>query len=270
MKTQQVVRLVGYYEYMRALSIFDALAKRLSPAELKVLDEILQDRDEFSIFTNISRRVETAPGPLTEPPLAAGDQFQRRGLAWMMALSRVELGAMVAGFTDHPNPFTVLPPTAYEMPQFKEMMLDGLRTHYLALQNDPVTGYYWTMRAGRPGTLEINEMQAIAYSRRVLLAIEFAEAVQQLGQHELTPPQQAQVALWRKDLEQLLDVILRRALLLGVFDSEGVVQNTRTQAVDQNNYCLCPRARNLLPGFAPSRGPARPDNRTTTQQISIK
>ncbi len=269
-KTQQVGRLVGYYEYMRALSILDALANRLSPEELKVLEDIVQERDEFSVYTNISRRLERGAGPLSEPAIP-GDDFNRRGLGWMMALARVELGAMVAGFTDRPKPFAVLPPTRYEYAPFQEMMLDGLRTHYHALQNDPVTGYYWSLRAGRPATLEINEMQAIAYSRRVAIALEFAEAIQQMGQHDMTPAQQAQVAAWKKDLEELLQVILKKGLRLGIAHSEGTVQSSNSRAVEESKSdCFCPRLGSRINGLAKQGKVTFSQQPVNTQSSSTK
>ena len=85
--------------------MFDRLLEIASLEEYKVLDEIVQGRDECTIYTNLSRHLEKEPSTLSEVAQRPDDDFARRGLAWIMALARVALGAMAAGFTEKPYQF---------------------------------------------------------------------------------------------------------------------------------------------------------------------
>jgi hypothetical protein len=92
-----VNRMVGYLEYGRALYLLDQLAKNCSARELEVIDEIIRSRDEHAVFVNRSRILERESSALSEQPQGTDDEFERRGLAWLTALARVELGALAAG-----------------------------------------------------------------------------------------------------------------------------------------------------------------------------
>src|SRR5687768_11275227 len=154
--------------------MLDGLVRRASPEELKVIDELVAKRPEYTVYTNLSRKWENQPSSLSEKTVSPGDSFARQGLPWMMALARVELGALAAGFTDRARPFAALPPTAYESAAFRTLMLDSLRSHYHALRQDPVAQQYFAHRLDivqvrdmRQGKSGVNEQQAIAYARRV-------------------------------------------------------------------------------------------------------
>src|SRR5262245_48692120 len=102
---QLVNRVVGYLEYSQALTNFDRLLEVATPSELSAMQSLIEDHPEFTIYTNLSQRFETGPTMLSERPEHTGDDFAHRGLDWMMALARVELGAMAAGFTTSTDPF---------------------------------------------------------------------------------------------------------------------------------------------------------------------
>jgi hypothetical protein len=229
-KTEVVTRMVGYLEYGRALALLDGLVRRATPEELKVIDEFIASRPEYTVYTNLSRKWENQPSSLSEAA-TPGDSFARQGLPWVMALARVELGALVAGFTERARPFAVLPPTAYEYQAFRSMMLDSLRSHYHALRQDPVAQAYFAYRLDhsktsdvRQGKSGVNEQQAIAYARRVAITREFLSAVRELGASDLSPSQQVELAQWEAQLNELLSTILVKVLGLG-YASEVVVQS---------------------------------------------
>ncbi len=189
--------------------------------ELQVIEQIVKEKDELALYTNLSRRVEPAATTLTET-FVEGESFEQRGLAWLTALARVELGAMLAGFTEREHPFATVPPTPYDLAQYKEIMLDSLRTHYNALRNDPVAQFYWsyrdklvTIQDRVRGRREINEPQAVAYASRVSLTASFIEAIRDLGRFELAPVQVAQLASWDKELDTLGETIYKKVLGLG-------------------------------------------------------
>jgi hypothetical protein len=236
---------VGWFEYTRALALFDPLLNSVDADELRVIEEIVKERDEFAIFTNLSRRLETAPTSLSETGAGADE---RRGLGWIMALARVELGAMAAGFTEHPRPFEMIPPSQYESPAYLELLLDGVRIHMHALRNDPVAQYYTSMRGrsvtvreavygpsgqGAPATMLANEQRALAYSRRIVVADEFIQAAAKFGSGTLSPPQQAELASYREPLRNLEDVLLYKVLGIGSSRSSSTQTLTRLKA--------CPR-----------------------------
>jgi hypothetical protein len=226
----------------------------VSEDELRVIEEIIAERDEYAVYTNLSRRLERAPTSLSETDVSGA--VERRGLAWMMALARVELGALAAGFTDHPEPFAMIPPSRYEAAPYLELLLDGARTHTLALANDPVAQYYGSMRgrsvtvqeavygpgnAGRsPELAAANEQRAIAYARRVALADEFVKAARKYGA-QLSPAQQAELASYREPLRGLEDVLLYKVLGLGADQSSFATTTSSRSESGPTAFSACPR-----------------------------
>ena len=96
-----IYRLVGYLEYAKALENFDKLAAMAKYEEMNAIDEIIKSEPEFTIYTNLSRALEQGRSSLGEKPNGPSDDFARKGFRWITALARVELGAMLAGFTEH-------------------------------------------------------------------------------------------------------------------------------------------------------------------------
>src|SRR5437773_1672294 len=90
-------RLVGYLEYSRALSLLDPLVTGATTDELRMMDQIVTSREEFTVYTNLSRRIPKKGASSLDEPAGAAAKYGQRGLAWVMGLARVELGAMVAG-----------------------------------------------------------------------------------------------------------------------------------------------------------------------------
>lgn len=241
---------MGYYEYRHALGLLDPLLNMVSTEELEVIEELIKSRDEFAIYTNRSHSLEQGKSLLSEP-VVPGDSLERRGLGWVMALARVELGAMVAGFTSHDKPFAALPPSRYETPQFENLLLDSARAHYAALRNDPVAKQYAAQRirvgttptrmAARSSVSPREEQRAIAYGRRVAITREFVSAVKDLGSRQLTPQQTAELTAWEKQLVRLQSTILFKVLGLGEYIASGQSQHSTTMTFDQQRFRACPR-----------------------------
>jgi hypothetical protein len=70
----------------------------------------------------------------------------------------------------------------------------------------------------------------------VLVAREFVEAVEELGERELTPAQKEELRTWRGELYELQSTILYKVLHLGEF----VTSSTRTRRRDINSFDACP------------------------------
>lgn len=96
-------KLVGYQEYQMALFHFETLLAATNEAEHKALDEMIADDPRFAVHSYISRQYDNLDPKSTlklavartEDPRAKG-QYERRGIAWAVALARLEIGAMDA------------------------------------------------------------------------------------------------------------------------------------------------------------------------------
>ena len=221
------------------------------------MNSIVASQDSFVVYTNLSRVVqdEQTRSSLTE---ASGDvnTFSQRGLAWVTALARVELSAMLAGFTETVEAFAQFPPTRLDLPAYKEMLLDGARTHYLAMRKDPVAQLYWQFRNRQttggdrsgesplavarmdPGS-PLYEPRAIAYARRAVLAQQFAMAYRWVSGNELTTVQHRELSQWETELATLQDTIVRKVLVLG--SSEGSMSGTSSSTTEIASWsATCP------------------------------
>ncbi len=187
-------RIVGFYEYTSALQKFEQLVRTATPEELHVIDKIIAKRDETAIPTNLSAKIPHPPNVLDEVSNDPNDSFVRQGLAWMMGLARTEVAAVTAGFTPQKDPFRFVGATEFELDAYREMLLDGLRSHYWALSND---SDWPRVRKGRA------EIQRImVYGRRVVLMREMLRAAQMLSQNA-APEQVQELAAWDKNLEHI-------------------------------------------------------------------
>ena len=193
-------RVVGFLEYGVALRYFDALLQQLTPEELKAVDAIVGDRPEFAVHTNIAKRVQAAPSslvPVSASTSSEQSKTERRGLAWVMALARVEVGGVLATFTGHPSPFEAVGPSKYEMSAYQQLLLDGAQTHYWALANDP--------EARRVAKI-VPDTQTLAYIRRLNVAQHFLVAAIQSQSNNLNPLQIAEAMKQKQQLEGLRGV----------------------------------------------------------------
>lgn len=188
-----IYRVVGFIEYGNAMALLDGFVRAASDKELRIADGIVKDRPEFTVYTNLARRIEKA-SRLSEQPKSPRDNFARYGLEWVMALARIELGAMFAGFTSHPRPFHLVAPatlsnerkrTVYGAAAFAEMLLDGLRTHYWALEQDPAVANY--IGGGVPPS------HLVTYARRATVARHFVTAAKELLGNRLDGAQLAEI-----------------------------------------------------------------------------
>jgi hypothetical protein len=259
LKTDEMRRLVGHLEYSRALSLLEPLVSKATAEELTIMDQIVASRDEFTVYTNISRRIPKQAESALDERAADSASFAKRGLAWVMGLARVELGAMVAGFTGVREPFATLPPTRFELPAYAELLGDGARTHFWSLGNDSIARSYASYRdkplaaAQREhGREEVDDTQAIAYGRRAALAREFIRASQALSRGQLTPAQATELAAWEKELDVLIETIAFKVLGLGessytVVGTSNQVRNIKAgERMDNCPFLRCDRTKGLV------------------------
>ncbi len=200
-----VARVVGFLEYGKALENLDRLVSLCNEQELQAIDEIISDHDEFTVFTNLSGQMNLNPGNLNPQQAAVGTSAtqsgnERRGLAWVIALARVEFGAIVEGFTRHRAPFAYIRPGTIDFTQSLELLLDGVATHYAALDKDR----RFKRATGGSGGI----MSTLAYSRRVRIVREMLKTAMQQGRQLYSPEQQRYLKSVSRDLDEAQVVLI--------------------------------------------------------------
>ena len=161
-----VQRLVGYFEYSQALNYLDRLVAMCDTYELAAVEEIVRSEPEFAIYTVSA---EQAPSPKKSTTAVAEESGRKRhGLKWITALARVELGAMYAGFTESPRPFSHASSPGYDAAECKTLLAEGARIHFWSLTRDPV--FFALTKRFRANSM------TLAYLRRLNVATAFALA----------------------------------------------------------------------------------------------
>jgi hypothetical protein len=219
---QLIYRIVGFLEYGMALHNLDEFVRRASTEELEIADAIVRRRPQFDVRINLSRHL-AGQSLLTGPAQPGAGGSIRRGLAWVLALGRVELGAMLAGFSSVAKPFHVTAPTPYEVEAYREILTDGLRVHYWSLKNDPAVANY-----GRTG---VPEQHIITYGRRVGVARRFLEASREFSRRRLSPGQQAELNTWEREFRRF------ELVLLYCLSQKIGVSGQTTEITDQIWHC---------------------------------
>ena len=188
---------VGFVEYEMSLRYFNALLQRTTEQERQMIDELIVEQKSFRLTTNLSKGLSTAQSQLGKGNQYLGQQVQHHGLAWTVALARLEVGAILATFTTASNPFARTRPSSYEMPAYRALLVDAARTHYWSLKNDPSLASMLN---------EVPRSQTfLAYAQRADLAKSLVRAVTKTGVGYLTPDQFRELATWNKDLTKMFD-----------------------------------------------------------------
>ena len=134
-------RLVGTYEYDRALKLLTQLVAKSTKEEIKVYDKVLGERAEFNFLNGIGLEFDQRPDLAKANNLDRkkfNDKFKKGGLAWMMALAKVELGATFSMWGDAQFPFESLFVTEFDVEQFKAILVDDVVAHLRHLRDDPL------------------------------------------------------------------------------------------------------------------------------------
>ncbi len=195
-----IYQLVGFTEYAQALQQLDSLIKTCTHDEREAIDSLIAQQQELQVEINQSRNVERQSS-LSEKARGEKDDFKRYGLKWVTALARAEVAAMLVGFADQHDAFTRFA-ADYDRDAYKEMLMDGMRTHYWSLAKDADLE---DVLAGRTSA-----NRTLAYYRRLLVAKALLNATAQLKHEELTPAQRAELQVWKLKLNQLQSLIAKR------------------------------------------------------------
>ena len=222
----RIYRIVGFLEYSKALEFLDQLAALATPEELAAIDEIVKSEPEYTVYVNLSRQAEMGRSTLIEQPAGPDDDYARRGFRWVTALARVELGAMLAGFTNQQLPFATVAGKGYDLAEYRELLLDGAKMHFWALTKDP--GFAAIMRQFNPtGT-------TLAYLRRLNVASAFVFALAASSGQEFNPVQRQEVVTYAQKLDDSrVDIRLSIENYL-----KQVMANTKTNITGKNTVLL--------------------------------
>ena len=233
---KQVRRIVGFLEYGMALGYFQQLLQKTTSEQQAELEEFVGDHESFRLFTHLARRVQpaqttlasyptddTKPGKRREGTLRTSsasssltEQTERTGLSWAMALARIELASILAAFTEMPDPFVNVRPTEFELPAYKELLLDGVATHYWTLARDPAVKRVTKISPSNPAVL--------AYTRRLSLSRKMLRGLAKAAVGDFMPVQYRELSTWNRDLDRL-----HLGLLMAIEDYLATITRQSTE-----------------------------------------
>jgi hypothetical protein len=275
-----LAQLVGFVEYAMALAHFERLVELATPAELRTFDDLVGQDDRFVVHSHLSAKFDGLDAasslrlPRQIPDPRAAHANERRGLAWLMALARVELGAMRASQSVQPgNPYVGVdspqrfrpseifgdpyssfdrwPPTAFDRAAFVEIVFDGGRQHYYESRTE-----YQISMAAVPELLSPQaRIRLLQLERKLHIGIELLEAFRNYSAGTLTAAQQMELNRWLSRLATQ-DVQIRMLLyppppIVGEF---GVQRQPGTAAQpDQRHDAAEPRVADPGKGVRPQR-----------------
>ena len=116
---RRVYLFVGFVEYGNALANFSELLQTATDEELDAMNRIVGEREEFAVYTNLAAG-ERAEVPVRCPSGRARLAKPQQGFDWVIALARTEFGAMLAGFSDLPSPFSAVPLHPYDANAYRQ------------------------------------------------------------------------------------------------------------------------------------------------------
>lgn len=224
-----VYRVVGSLEYVSALRNLDAFLKDATQDELKAADEIVRSRPQFAVYSQLAERFRPGNGPGSAELKTQSRSPERRGLIWVVALARLEAGAIIGTFTTIPAPFEVVGPTQYEMPAYKELLMDGAQMHFWGLAND---AHLPDVTKSIPGT------EMLAYLRRLNLARKMLSAAVRSNAKELAPQEWVQVVEEDQKLLELRDGF-EATITAYVISLNRVSQSSSTSTSNRNSVGAC-------------------------------
>lgn len=120
-----------------------------TPDEIAVYDELISVRPEFYFHVGLSKRFWGNRVGWDAADIKFGEQTAvssepetekntaRTGIAWLMALARIELSGSLSAYTNEKNPFFYLQPTQFDVRQYEVLLFDDAMSHLLSLKHDP-------------------------------------------------------------------------------------------------------------------------------------
>jgi hypothetical protein len=213
----------------------DAFLKNATQDELKAADDIVRSRPQFAVYSQLAEKFRPGNSPALSQATGLANlnkqprSPERRGLMWVVALARLEAGAVIGTFTTIPAPFEVVGPTEYEMPAYKELLMDGAQMHFWGLAND---AHLPDVTKSIPGT------EMLAYLRRLNLARKMLSAAVRSNAKELAPQEWVQVVEQDQKLLELRDGF-EATITAYVISLNRVNQSSSTSTSNRNSVGAC-------------------------------
>ena len=132
-------RFVGSYEYYNAMLSFSKLLEISTPDEIEVYTIILNDRPEFTYFNGHNTAFPSKPDLAKADPFERKkyfDDFQKKGLAAMVALARVELAATMSMYGESEKPFSDIVTNQFGWEEYIEVLADDVVAHMKSLAKE--------------------------------------------------------------------------------------------------------------------------------------
>ena len=101
---------------------------------------------------------------------------------------------MRAAFSGHRDPFSVMPATEFDSDEYNEVLLDGMRTHFWAFQNDPT----WPLEMAS----KVPSSRSLAYLRRLALLAHFVHAVAERMGDQFDIAQATEITSWQSQIRK--------------------------------------------------------------------
>ncbi len=177
---------------MQALNNLDRLTQMMTDDERESLDEYIRQNDLFAVNVNLANDLQLSNNAAVEPVSAAEKKL---GLPWMTALARLELGAMLSAYTQAPRPFEVVSPTSDDIDAYRYLLLEAIRSHYLAMKRDPEIDDLF-----QPDNL----VKVLSYSRRLNMVQSMLQTLGRSG-WQWTTPEIQELTNWKTRLDDFND-----------------------------------------------------------------
>ena len=219
-------RIVGSYEYGKALTHLGDLVESSTPEQIGVYDKLIQSRPEYSFHSGVvmklglDAKLSSSTSPNGD---LAGTQYLKHSLAWMMALARVELGATMSMYAKTDDPFgdaVRVGGQEFGAEEFLRILLDDLAAHLKSAQIDP------DYQRGL-GLKEKVDETSLADLRRTQLIGDMLEKVQSSGDTKIIAQTEPYAKMTENAVGQLLLKIAAATTRVSV--STGVSTSTSTE-----------------------------------------
>jgi len=187
-------RFVGSWEYAQSLDNFNRLVEISTPEEIKTYDEFLASRPEFTYFQGVNTAFNRPPDLTKADPnerARFNDRFQKGGLAWMVSLAQIELGATMSMYGKMKKPFSVIVVSKFGNEEYLELLTDDLVSHLKSLAKEP------RFKEVLDGNRRVDTW-TLAYLRRLKLVKDLMVTISEVAEEETVN----EMRPWFKELKE--------------------------------------------------------------------
>ena len=196
-------RLVGSYEYGNSIGAFAQLLKISTPEEIEAYNNILNERPEFTYFNGVNNAFDERPNLAKADDIERTkfyDAFQKKGLSWMIALARIELGSTMSMYGTSATPFEDVFKSNFDIEATMMVLANDVASHMKSLAMED--GFKKVVKRGRD-----IDTWTLAYLRRLKLIRDMLGTLEKHGNNAL----RAEIKPYSKELakyeKRLLDEI---------------------------------------------------------------